>query len=485
VIETNLGSLMQNFKPQRVFSCSHTTIEVDGVFVRVPNDGDNSWVPLTREFGKGHHLAVDIEDMLQDPGIIRSARVSTGRDSSAVNEKAKGLIGYLWKDRHVTPSGSGVVFRLKQDTPIGYAQPFFRLFAEHNELSGRYSKLDGPYYTPRNIGYKTREEFDQAEQEAQELYGQLIDMGIAKEMARLVHLYRFRTRFYQTIGLRYLLEFLTWKNVTTRHGETEFYEVRDVIKQVLKHWTPWAFESFKQYPNSIDFSWVNEYIGNYRNQAVLSQVLDSRNVLNKGNTTLLRTFGQENHILSCLDDYPNPLKAFGHGGMTFSMSVPIHVFRQWVRHRNGHWTERRVDFDSIVLNDSFFVPENFRKQKGKVGHYEYVEVEGPENDELLEMFAKHRKACLERYSRLRNRGVAAEIAAMNLPYCFYIPVDWSVSIESLFNFFSLRCDGHAQFEIRQYANSVWDMFAKSFPVLAKVFAKNIHFGDSELIKKFV
>ncbi|MDP3953931.1 MAG: FAD-dependent thymidylate synthase [bacterium] len=481
----NLENLAKNFKPRRNFSCSHTSIEVDGVFVRIPNENENSWIPLSLNGDQNEtsHFAINIEDVLQDPAIIRSARVSTDRDTVAVNEKAKGLIGYLWKDRHLTPSGSGVMLRLRQETPIMYAQPFFRLFAEHNEFSGRYSELDGAYYTPHGLKSEVREEFTKAEAEAQSLYKRLISMEVAKEMARLVHLYRFKTKFYEAISLRQLLEFITWQNVTTRHNNTEFHEIKPIIKEIIKHWTPWASEALEEYPNKIDFAWTQEIVKKYKNYPMDSYALGGKNVLNKGRVNLINYYGNDNLMLSCLDDFPNPLKGFGHGQMTFSLKVPIHVFRQWVRHRYGHWTEKGINFDEIVKDDQFFVPSRFRKQTGKVGHYQFSDVDDNENEQVLELLLKHKDSCLGRYCRLRNMEVPAELAAMNLPYTFYIPVIWTVPVESLFNFFSLRCDGHAQFEIRQYANAVWEMFHTRFPLSAKVFARHIHFGDSELIKK--
>ena len=214
-----LDNLARSFKPKRRFSCSHTTIEVDGVFVRVPSEEDkDSWVPVKIE-GESEsvtHYTIKVEDLLQDPAVIRSARVSTGRDSLAVDEKAQGMMNYLWRDYHVTPYESGVVVRLKVETPIPYADPLLKLFASFNEFSGRYSNIDTGFYMPSNISTEAKEEFGDSAEESGLLYKELLDFGLAKEMARLCLAYRYYTKFYMTVSLRHIMEFLTITGLTNR-----------------------------------------------------------------------------------------------------------------------------------------------------------------------------------------------------------------------------------------------------------------------------
>jgi thymidylate synthase (FAD) len=367
--------------------------------------------------------------------------------------------------------------------PISFAQPFFRLFASHNERSGRYSKIE-EYYTPESLPDQVESEFRSAETEALSLYNRLLDMGVAKEMARLVHLYRFYTKFYMTISLRHILEFLTLRNIGNRHAATAFWEVRDLLKQIVECWAPWAFEAYKQNSHDMDLSWtwntrnleLNDYVK-------IGPSLCQEKVLDHGEIRLLETYGQEWLMLRCMEDFPNPLKGFGHGGMTFYLHIPIHVFRQWVRHRYGNWTELIVDFDHVVTNGYFFTPEIFRKQEGKPGHYIYSDMSLEESKIVKKLLVEHRLDCTHRYWRLREKhNLSEDISAMNLPYSFYIPVVWTAPVESLFNFFSLRCDSHAQYELRQYANTIWPMFKDRFPHSARLFAKYIHFGDSPLVR---
>ena len=480
----NLESLIRSFRPRRVFAGRHTTVEMESVMVRVgrDEDGQDRWVPVSDPGDPTLVRAyeVNVEDILQDPATIRSARVSTDRDTLAVNDKAQGLESYLWRDRHDTPfEGLGLRFRI--ETPIMFAQPLFRLFASHNEFSGRYSELDGDYYTPERLIPGQRERFDRAEERAWVLYRKLLGMGVAKEMARLAHLYRFKTKFYMTISLRHLLEFLYISNVPFRHTTTEFYDIRELFLEVVQCWMPWAFQAWQQYSRFLNLEWIGQFRSSQSPGAY--EALQVAKVLDHGEVRFLELQGSEDFMLSCLDDFPSPLSAFGHSRMKFYCSVPIHVFRQWIRHRDAIWTEPTIDFDTVVRERRFFTPELFRKQEGKVGSYTFSDMDEASNQVVRVLFAEHlERACLD-YEQERWSMVNSEVAAMNLPYRFYVPMVWNVTAKSMMNFFSLRCDSHAQYEIRQYANAIWPMFVQSYPRVARIFAKHLHYGDSQLIKQ--
>ncbi|HWA64298.1 MAG TPA: FAD-dependent thymidylate synthase [Candidatus Paceibacterota bacterium] len=477
-IVSHLQSLIENFNPRREFACSHTKIEVDGVFARVPQKDDpNGWAKTAAD-----RFEISIEDLLQDPAIIRSARVSTGRDSTEVSEKAQGLVNFLKRDRHVTPFEGGVMFRLRVETPICFAQPFFRLFASFNEFSGRYSVIDGAYYTPANQSTKVVAEFDAAEQEARRLYGELVDIGVAKEMARYVQLYRFYTKFYMTVSLRELFNFLSWWNIPTRHEHTEFSEIRSLIAEILRCWTPWAYKSHCEHPQIQDFSWVANGKPVLPQPYILPRY--SARVLDYGRFEMIGTYGSDALCVAALDDFPNPAQAFDHAGIQLRLAMPIHVFRQWVRHRKGAWTELAPNFDRIAQNRELYLPDRFRVQEGKVGAYTYSPMNDSDNEIIRTLVRNHYERCCERYHRLRVLGVEQEIAALVLPYVFYIETLRTEPLGGSFNFLSLRCDSHAQAEIRAYGECEWDVVKKEFPLSAKLFARYLHYGDFKAIKEF-
>ena len=488
----NLDNLAKQFRPKRTFSCSHSKIEVDGVFVRVASEEENdSWqeVRIPADSESPTHYLIKVEDVLQDPAIIRSARVSTGRDTKDVDEKAQGMVNFLWRDRHVTPEEGAVVIRSKWEMPIMYAQPIFRLFGAHNEFSGRYSVIDGEYYTPILDGFANadliRKEFADAENEAQSLYQKLLELGVAKEMARYAHLYRFYTKFYFTVSLRHLLEFLLIDEKSkSRHNTTEFWEIKDPIKELVKHWAPWAFAAFENNPRPVNFDWAEEISYQYSCFLFEREPKAAVDVLNRGFIELFESNINDSVVLASLGDFPDPIKAFNHGSMTFGVRMPIHVFRQWVRHRSLHFYELETNFDKVVEKDIFYLPDRFRKQIGKVGHYTFIDMDDAENNKVREMLVKHIESCKSRFARLRDYGLSMQLAAMNLPYVFYIDTIITAPLGGLANFLSLRTDSHAQKEIQAYAFPIWQMFAQESPWLAELFARHMYYGDSEEIKNF-
>lgn len=491
-----LDDLARSFNPQRKFSCSHTTVEVDGILVRVAEADDNeSWIPMRNTPDVNSmadpptHYLIKVEDILQDPAIIRSARVSTGRDTKEVDEKAQGMVNFLWRDRHVTPSEGSIVFRSKWTTPVMYAQPIFRLFGAHNEFSGRYSVIDGSYYTPDFGDIPNadliRKEFSDAEKEAQALYQKLLDLGVAKEMARYVHLYRFYTTFYFTVSLRHLLEFmLIDENSSNRHSTTEFWKIKGVLGDLVRNWAPWAAEAFKASPRPLNFDWAGEITKNY--SCFLFDRLGGNGVkvLDHGYLELIGSNIDTDVITAALNDFPDPTKAFNHGSMTFWVRMPIHVFRQWVRHRSLHFSELEMNFDMVVEEKAFYIPERFRKQIGKVGHYTFVDMDDRENDVVRNMLAEHIEVCTARYKRLRDYGLSRQMAAANLPYIFYIDVILTTPLGGLANFLSLRTDSHAQKEIQAYAFPIWEILKQKDPITAERIARHAYYGDSDIIKNF-
>lgn len=464
-----LAELKKSFNPKRKYSDNNgTTIEVDGVFVRV----DES---LEQQRG-AEVYSINAEDLLQDPPVIRSARVSTGRDSKEVDEKAKGMIGALYSGRHETPFEGGAVFRLRVETPICFAQPFFQLPYSHNEFSGRYSIIDGDFYTPKNISSLALFYYQENEQKCQRVYKELLDMGVAREQARFALPFRFFTKFYWTVSLRHLLEVLSLEanNLTT----PGFWGIRDnILKKIVQDWTPWAYEKAEETKRCVQTKWADSddtgALIATRKERSLKQFKNE-----VGSVDLLNISGDDALMMLGVKTQPNPRRGFGHASMTFLMEVPIFVHRQWVRHRYGSWSELPVNFCEVVNNRNFYIPHRFRKQVGKAMSYVYEDMNDEENDLVRKKLDLLIEDSCNQFEVVRGCGYEPFQAAQNLVYTFRIPVMWTVNIESLMNFFSLRCDTHAQWEIRQFANVIYEWFKEYFPDADLVFRNYLNYGKS-------
>ncbi len=66
-------------------------------------------------------------------------------------------------------------------------------------------------------------------------------------------------------------------------------------------------------------------------------------------------------------------------------------------------------------------------------------------------------------------GVARELARMVLPVATYSQMYWKGNLHNLFHFLNLRCDSHAQYEIRIYAEAILNLIRPHVPWAVEAF----------------
>lgn len=150
---------------------------------------------------------------------------------------------------------------------------------------------------------------------------------------------------------------------------------------------------------------------------------------------------------------------FEHCYFQFHVCCPIYVARQWMRHRWGSFNEISARYTQV--KDEFYIPSHFRGQdiKNKQGS-----VEAHLDDaKLQKLYEESVEASFSAYNKLIEAGVAREMARGVLPVCQYTQFYWSVNARSLLNFLQLRQDGHAQYEIRVYADAIAQIFKEKMP----------------------
>ena len=83
-----------------------------------------------------------------------------------------------------------------------------------------------------------------------------------------------------------------------------------------------------------------------------------------------------------------------------------------------------------------------------------------------------------------QKGLARELARMNLPANIYTQWYWKVDLHNLFHFLRLRADAHAQYEIRAYANTMCDIVRDWVPFAYAAF-EDYRLGGAQLSAKGV
>ena len=154
---------------------------------------------------------------------------------------------------------------------------------------------------------------------------------------------------------------------------------------------------------------------------------------------------------------------FEHNAFRFHVKCPLFVAREWFRHRIGSYNEFSARY-SEVPND-FHTPDqaHIRTQVGKPGAYTFEPLDDVTSASVVQTIEGMNEKAYTTYQYLLDRGVAKEVARMVLPMSMYTQFYWTVNARSLMNFLSLRTDGNAQFEIREYARAVEEIFAAQMP----------------------
>lgn len=150
--------------------------------------------------------------------------------------------------------------------------------------------------------------------------------------------------------------------------------------------------------------------------------------------------------------------------------VPMDCWRQWIRHRTANVNEYSTRYSIAIDAAKTTKPDEWRKQgfinrQGSEG-----QLDEAEGERLSQREAELQRMCREVYQDRLDAGVAREQARKDLPLSTYTEAYWKVDLHNLLHFLSLRMEGHAQYEIREYANVIGhQIVAKWVPFVWEAF----------------
>ena len=191
------------------------------------------------------HGFVRLDDaMASDLSVVNSARVSFGRRKEEMDESDEGLVRFLMRDRHGTPFEHNA-FRFHIRAPIFVVREWMRhRVGSFNEFSMRYAKATSDFYVPETedvrsqvgkpgaysfepvdpeLAEQTREELQAVYDQAFETYERLVELGVARELARSVMPVGAYTEFYWTVNARALMNFVSLRAAETAQREIRRY----------------------------------------------------------------------------------------------------------------------------------------------------------------------------------------------------------------------------------------------------------------------
>jgi thymidylate synthase (FAD) len=165
----------------------------------------------------------------------------------------------------------------------------------------------------------------------------------------------------------------------------------------------------------------------------------------------------------------------------YHVKLPIFVARQWIRHRMANVNEYSARYS--ILDNEFYLP-----RPGHLAAQSTTNAQGRDEvldpaaaQQVLDLLRDHAVRAYGGYAELLNedaagtpldparRGLARELARINLSLGFYTQWYWKTDLHNLMHFLSLRADPHAQYEIRAYAGVILDTLARWVPTVHAAF----------------
>jgi thymidylate synthase (FAD) len=162
------------------------------------------------------------------------------------------------------------------------------------------------------------------------------------------------------------------------------------------------------------------------------------------------------------------MSPFEMAGATFEVQAPIFVFREWHRHRTQSYNEMSARYTPlpdvnympttdrcIVVNGTNKQAQGHRKKPGELTHEEVLT--------WLEHLQESYDLAQRVYEEGLHLGIPKEVARLPVPVGRYSRMRASANLRNWLQFLTLRSAPNAQWEIRQYADSIGQALTETFP----------------------
>ncbi len=210
------------------------------------------------------HGEVELVDYLgADRTVARAARTSYQGDEGKNEEADRKLIRRLWVDKHTSPFEMvALTFRIRM--PIFVMRQHVRhRTASLNEWSFRYTECPEMFYVPAHddvrsqhstnkqmsgdaltddVADKARALIDGVNHQSYATYKKLIELGVAREQARVVLPVSAYTQIIWSIDMRNLLHYLRLRQATDAQKEIRAYA--DVMAAIVQKGWPMIWEAY-------------------------------------------------------------------------------------------------------------------------------------------------------------------------------------------------------------------------------------------------
>ncbi len=151
---------------------------------------------------------------------------------------------------------------------------------------------------------------------------------------------------------------------------------------------------------------------------------------------------------------------FEHQSATFKVVLPLFVAREWMRHRTQSYNEVSMRYSSDPVG-KFYYPQVWRKQAARNKQSSVGIVQ--DQQVCTQILRDAYENVLKTYKLLLEKGVCREQARSIVPVGNYTQFYATANLRNWFGFYKLRIASDAQWEIRQYARCIDEIFEIIWP----------------------
>jgi thymidylate synthase (FAD) len=212
-----------------------------------------------------------INSMGSDVDIVNGARVSFGKRKETMDKNDKVLIDYLVEHRHTSPL-EHVSFTFHIKCPLFVTRQWHRHRTwSYNEISRRYTSINMEFYIPEKYrrqakdnrqasidddsvifqngrdGKTVAEAIKNHTDSAYKFYEDLIEMGVAREQARMVLPQNMYTEMYASVDLHNLLHFIELR--VHEGAQWEIQQYAKALLDLVEPAVPEAIKAVRKYRN--------------------------------------------------------------------------------------------------------------------------------------------------------------------------------------------------------------------------------------------
>jgi thymidylate synthase (FAD) len=161
----------------------------------------------------------------------------------------------------------------------------------------------------------------------------------------------------------------------------------------------------------------------------------------------------------------------------FRVRAPLVTYWQWIRHRTFHYQSANAQSGRYTPFEEtdFYVPNAWRKQAKSNKQASEGEIEPQINAALMQKLLAFYEESYKLYEEALDAGVSKEMARLFLPG-FSVYYTWVIKVDALnlMHWLRLRMASDAQYEIRVYAEAIYEQYFKPLlPWTAEAFEQYV------------